>query len=369
MKKFLQVICAVCSIILSLPCCVIAEGNTANAAMEECQVYQILVDVFADPSTHADLVSASTLHNISEKLANGNMALPDNTTSDGTVYTYDLSLQLLELELGSYHSWSIEQKHLFDQLMASIGQLPYCFNLLPPDDDISQDAALELAISEVHVRYGVAQENLRAAEQIIFSYYIADADSPNGMWRINIQIAQGESYSVHVFNGRVIHCAKDQYVSDLEKEYNALCESKGAFFTWSLYDKMIFAQSLPEKLAQAERSSTLLMSETELRAIAEYGFCLPTSDCIDQNAAYELALNAVTNQYTLAEGWESQAEVYYSFFYQPDDGYTWRVIFWKTGVADYPSGVVDLDASSGEVLRIDKNGTKPNEYIPLVDRL
>ena len=45
------------------------------------------------------------------------------------------------------------------------------------------------------------------------------------------------------------------------------------------------------------------------------------------------------------------------------------MIFWKTGSASYPSGVGDLAALTGDIIRIDKNGTMPNEYIPWADRI
>ena len=72
--------------------------------------------------------------------------------------------------------------------------------------------------------------------------------------------------------------------------------------------------------------------------------------------------------YSLPEGWETQSEVYYSFFFKPETGYTWRVIFWKTGNASYPSGVVDMDALTGNVQRVAKTGTMPNEFMPYPDR-
>ena len=295
MNQFMRLASILICLVLGIHSPSSAEDTASISTATNDRIYAILSTVLSDPATHTEFFSDNAYQSVVSQIEAEGFTLSDDFSNQGTLYTYDASMSLLEVEWGPYHFWTIEQKHLFDQLMVSIGQLPYCFNLLPANGDISQEAALELAILEVNDQYGVAQEDLWATEQLIFSYYIADTDSPNGMWRINIQIAQGESFSVHVFNGRVIHCTQDQYISDLEKEYNSLCASKGAFFTWSLYDKMTFAQSLPEKLAQAERSNTLLMSETELRAIADYGFCLPTSDCIDQNAAYELARNAVTD--------------------------------------------------------------------------
>lgn len=95
---------------------------------------------------------------------------------------------------------------------------------------------------------------------------------------------------------------------------------------------------------------------------------MPTAECISQEDAYQIAVTATSQEYGLTEGWKAQSEVYYSFFFKPETGYTWRVIFWKTGNASFPSGVVDMDALTGNVQRVAKNGTMPNEFMPYPDR-
>ena len=56
----------------------------------------------------------------------------------------------------------------------------------------------------------------------------------------------------------------------------------------------------------------------ELDTIAEYGFCLPCDDAVSQEEAYSIAVNSVMHQYGLLKDWDSETEVYYSFFC--DDG-------------------------------------------------
>lgn len=93
--------------------------------------------------------------------------------------------------------------------------------------------------------------------------------------------------------------------------------------------------------------------------------------CTAQAASSQLpeeVLDVLETKWPDWQIWEAQSEVYYSFFFKPETGYTWRVIFWKTGSASYPSGVVDMDALTGAVQRVAKNGTMPNEYIPYPDR-
>ena len=344
------------------------EFDPAPAIESGDRIYVILSSALSDPSTHTELFSDSKYRGIIALIEAEGITIPDELHNQSDVYIYDASMRLLEAEWGPYHSWSIEQKHQFDLLMVSAKQIPYCFNLLPSDTELSQEAALGKALQAISERYGVTVDVTKTPNEVVFSYYLADAKTHKAMWRIGVT-DQDAAYTVHLLDGEVILCKQERMTSNLDLEYDTLCAEKGAFFTWNLEDKMHYAQSLPVKLAAAEKSGTHPMNENDLVAIANYGFCLPTAECISQDDAYQIAVAATSQEYGLPEGWEAQSEVYYSFFFKPETGYTWRVIFWKTGNASYPSGVVDLDALTGDIIRIDKNGTMPNENIPWADRI
>lgn len=369
MKKYTSFLILLCCMMLSLSSAIAAESAEIRSAKETGNIYQILSTVLADPLNHSVTLNEDTFQNITTQIESNGIILSDDVKNQSILYTYDTARILLELEWGPYHFWTIEQKHLFDQLMVSSKQLPYCFDLLPDEQELSKEAALQAALQVINERYGVTIDVQNKQVAVVYSYSLADAKTQNGMWQIGINITESDSYTVHLLKGKAILCQQVHPVSSLEKEYTSLCEERGAFFTWSLEEKMQFAQSLPEKLAAAEQSDTMLMSAIELQEIANYGFCLPTAECITQDAAVQIAATAVTQKYELPVDWEAQAEVYYSFFYKPGSGYTWRVIFWKTGNQAYPSGLVDMDAITGELLRVEKNGSKPNEFIPYVDRL
>ena len=132
---------------------------------------------------------------------------------------------------------------------------------------------------------------------------------------------------------------------------------------------MAYANSLPDKLRIAQEKDEINMSYDELAAIAQYGFSLPGSDDLPQEEITPIALQAVQAAYGLSEGWHVHAEIYYSFFTSQIGESRWRVIIWHTGDSAFPSGIVELNARSGEVLRIAKNGTLPNEYIPYLERI
>ncbi len=104
-------------------------------------------------------------------------------------------------------------------------------------------------------------------------------------------------------------------------------------------------------------------------AFLNMGSAFRARDDLPQEEAKQIALEAVQAAYDLPDDWAANAEIYYSFFATHTGECVWRVILWKTGNTAFPSGIVELNAQSGEVLKLAKNGTLPNEYLPYLDRI
>ena len=280
---------------------------------------------------------------------------------------YDAILDACEQEYGSYYGWNVMQRYRFDSLMVRLGQLPYCINLDPTTDILNQEAALNMALTEIAERFGRAYDT--SDYTVVASYTATQNGSTQGMWRFGVEIANEDFFVVHVLYGNVTYCVKEKKMGALDAEYNELCEERGAFFKWSLYEKMEFAESLPDKLRIAQEENERCMNYNELVAISQYGFGLPDADDIPQEKAKLIALQNVQAKYNLQDDWYVNAEVFYSFFSDKMGGSIWRVIIWKTGNDVFPSGLVELNSETGEVLKIEKNGTTPNEFIPYLDRI
>lgn len=280
---------------------------------------------------------------------------------------YDVAMDILEEILGNYYSWSIEEKALFDQMMVDCGELPFCYNLMPGENEIPQTEAQELAFTEIENRFHPDQSSLDNPLSVDVSYYLAGKPAQKGMWRFGIELDDQSCFEVDVTDGVVTRCQKRLAVDDLEKEYGLLCDQRGAFFKWSLREKMEFADSLPQKLSKARENDTLLRSDLELEAIASYGFCLPTEEALSQEEAKVLAAAAMEEEFHIPA--EDCAETYYSFFWRKSTGYVWRVIFWGTRSEAYTSVVVDMQALTGSILSVKANGHTASEYIPYIERL
>lgn len=336
-------------------------------AIAEDVAFSIIQEELLRQDQTADTIEPEAARSLAAKLMDAGYPISlHNVNGNQPIYKYDFTRTLLQAAWGNAYDWSIEKKHQFDQLMVSLGQLPYCYNLLPGVSELPREKALQIAFSTIQTRYGVSDAELDAAD--VASAYVL-SETGTGMYRFSILTPSGASFSVHVLQGKIALCKKDIVTDDLEKEYTSLCEEKGAFFQWPLWDKMDFAATLPAKLEQANMSGTALMSRSELETIAAYGFCMPTDECITQENALQIAIRATADTYDLEDGWEQNAEIYYSFYYHKNRGYTWRVIFWKAGHPKYTSGIVNVNAVSGEVLRVEKNGAEPNDFIPYIDRL
>ena len=289
----------------------------------------------------------------------------DNSDPDNF---YDAILDACEQEYGNYYGWNVTQRYRFDSLMVRLGQLPYCINLDPTTDILNQEAALNMALSEIAERFGRAYDT--SDYTVVTSYTATQNGSTQGMWRFSVEIANNEDFFVvHVLHGNVTYCMKKKKMGALDAEYYELCEEKGAFFKWSLYDKMEFAKSLLDKLRIAQEENQRCMNYDELVAISQYGFGLPGAGDLPQEKAKLIALQSVQAKYDLPEDWNVNAEIFYSFFSEQMGGSIWRVIIWKTGNDVFPSGLVELNSETGEVLKIEKNGTTPNEFIPYLDRI
>lgn len=337
-----------------------------SAYAEESTAFSIIRQHLLTNESDTSILGEDTISAMIAELAQNGYSVSDREY-EGDAYIYDVTLDILESVLGDYYDWSIEEKHLFDQIMVECGELPYCHNLLPGEGEIAQEDALRIALNEIAERFHPDQSLLDKPSAVYVSYYIADHSAYGGMWRFGIDLENQMSFDVEVTDGSVTRCQQNIVIDDLEKEYTLLCEQRGAFFKWSLQEKMEFADSLPLKLARAKEQDALLMSDIELEAIAAYGFCLPTDESLSQEEAYTTASATMAEEFGIAG--DDCAEIYYSFFFQKEKGYVWRVIFWNTGNTEYTSVIVDMQASTGDILSIKSNGNTASQYIPYIERL
>ena len=351
MKKVLLVLIALVMIVVDCE-----DASAKNNLLEE------LINVVGKTSTSGDFESVREI-----LISFGYQESADEVTFGDNSNTYDAILSICEQEYGSYYGWTVSQRYQFDSLMVMLGQLPYCINLNPEQDNVDQSSALDIALSEIVQRYGDMYKSIDF--DVSVSYCAIEVGSVQGMWCFGIEFLNGDAFSVHVLHGNVIHCTYEKRISNLESEYNELCDKRGAFFKWNLNEKVEYANSLPDKLLIAQAKNETSMSYDELVAISRYGFTMPTDESLQEEVVRLIAIEAVQAEYNLSAEWHANAEIYYSFFSTRSGDHVWRVIIWNTGNNVFPSGIVEMNSKTGEVIRIEKNGTQPHEYIPYLNRI
>ncbi len=289
-----------------------------------------------------------------------------------TVYKYDWCLALLATQLGHFSSWSIENKHQFDEIMVACGQLEECFNQLPSNDSIDQISALALLQTEIMGKYSLSTEYYLSLDMEMS--YVSSQTYPPAVWRFAllsqdrangleaVMSSQGEIVSVEVLSGKALEETADMF-------YQRLTEEKGVFCKWSLEDKAWLSERLSRLIAADERNDIEVLQE--IRVIADHCFCMPPEgEVISQTEATQIAISFVREAYDLPENWETNFEVYYSFFpTEKQEGWIWRITFWKNSIQDYHGGLVEINAVDGSIYNSRANGTSFDTSIPYLDRL
>lgn len=155
--------------ILLLTCLALTSAVAEDAA------FSIIQEELLRQDKMTDLIEPEVANALVTKLEDAGIPISLNAiSSDQPIYKYDFTRMLLQEAWGEYYDWSIEKKHLFDELMVSAGQLPYCYHLLPDASEISQESALRIAFSAIKTRYGVSDTELNAADVTGFLYSIGN---------------------------------------------------------------------------------------------------------------------------------------------------------------------------------------------------
>lgn len=262
---------------------------------------------------------------------------------------------------------TVDGRHLLDAFLAQAHLIPHVYHILPEEGEISQDAAWQLAEETLRSRFGLYFAGMLRNIFVQPHYFSPTGERQDAFWLFHVTMESGETYSIRVKEGKAIQCLKAEQPEALFYAYTKLCDEKGAFFTWTPEEKAAYAARLPEAILSAYLEGQDLSRCKDLLAIAGQGFCLPGKDVMSRTEAQEKALFAVEEAFALKAGWAARAETYYSFFRQ-EDRLVWRVIFWKTGEKELPGAVVDMDAETGDVFRVEHYDATPDS-IPYAERL
>lgn len=262
---------------------------------------------------------------------------------------------------------TVDGRYLLDVFMMEGGLLPHVYHLLPNAEEISRDTAWHLAEEALRMQFQLAFEGTFRNVWVDTHYFSPTGEKQDAFWLFHVKMENGTKYAVQVRAGEVSVCHRLEEEEALFEAYTKLCDEKGAFYTWTPDDKWHYASRLPEEILAAYIEGQDLSCCADLLAIARQGFALPTDDVPAYAEMLEKAEEAVEKALCLPEDWAAKAVIQDSFFCT-EERLTWRVIFIKTGMKECPGAVVEMDAFTGEVFRLERYDGTP-ESIPYVERL
>ena len=262
---------------------------------------------------------------------------------------------------------SVDGRYLLDAFMVDGGLMPHVYHVLPDGDEISRDAAWQLAEEALRTQFALSFAGTFRNIFVETHYFTPTGAKQDAFWLFHVMLENRAKYTIRVQGGEVTLCQRLEKEEALFEAYTKLCDERGAFFTWTLDEKWEYASGLPEAILAAYVEGQDLGRCGDLLAIARQGFSLPINGAMARADALEKARQAVVERFNVEDGWAAQAEVSYSL-YRQGDAFFWRVIFIKTGLKELPGAVVDMNGTDGQWIRVEKYDGTP-ESVPYVERL
>ena len=128
---------------------------TSNPQASDTDIIRIISDFIGESTIEGDTYGREYALEIIDVLEANDYQVPDSLLEDmETIYIFDYLRALCEIEYGNYFDWSVDEKYRFDEWMVEMGQLPYCFNLMPQTNELSQEEAFDLGVDMIKQRYG-----------------------------------------------------------------------------------------------------------------------------------------------------------------------------------------------------------------------
>lgn len=340
-------------------------------AMAECGTKEVAIDILQCNRPYRHTVSEKTM----EAWETGNadaVSFMDVTGEERKtgINKWSAAVQMFQklyFPDDPFFSETLEGRCIRDAFMTEANLIPHSYHVMPGLDEIAHDEAWNLALDAMKTKYNLSFDGLMRNMMVDTHYFSPTGEWKDAFWLFQVKLENGDIYAVQVRNGEVALCQRLEQEEKLFSMYDELCSEKGAFFQWSLEDKVAFAEQLPDLVMNAYIEGQDLGRCGDLLAIAGQGFCLPDATAIEQHQALEHAVKAAGDKFHLQDDWGKEAEIAFSCFRQ-EDKTVWRVIFWKTGNPELPGAVVDMEAETGVPFRVERYDGTP-ESIPYTERL
>ena len=303
---------------------------------------------------------------------------------------------ILEKELGTMNTWSLEQKAWYTEMQIKTGLLTRenddDIYALPQEGDIQPQEAVDIAKTAILEAYGLTEGDLEAHQMdLSFKTHASDWERTKLHYEIAFWKEGGGFYSCAVSRaGRIMESATDEgYLSPKEQAaqrkalandndqeaivllqaYVQAHELWDPFLLWPLEHKKALTDELRPVILENMKENPDYNDQTRI-FWATHTYGLPDDKAISQAEAERLAREQLTAAFGLLEEQARQVDTA-GFFYDVTDTPRWKVSLmvrqnWQAakelGLDTSHQWRVVLDAYTGQVL--ETRLAPPNENTP-----
>jgi len=261
-----------------------------------------LVDWMVEAGIELDEANVAQLHHdgLSED-AKGALALEiiDGyyTARDGVLTSVDI----IAREKGPMEDWSLEDKAWFSEMLAKYqpGEVS-SMNLLPTEEDITREQAIEIMYAYYEKEYGLTRDDFDESKMSVsFSEGAWDDGSRLKAWSMDVWLKSDAEHPMGISilpDGAIRHASAPYTRSWRDDWYDAFMAEN----FWTVEGMYRFAREWTPRAQQIVSGGEKLPHDLRYLLSKKYG--LPTGSDINRDEALALAQNAILS----AEGWTEE---------------------------------------------------------------
>lgn len=223
--------------------------------------------------------------------------------------------RIMTVEKGSFQRWSAEDKAWYSAMKMRLGTIgdEYIY-LLPGDDAISPEKALEIAYQQAMAASSMTLEELKERYDVVWCYlvYAPDYGRKDPEYMIDF-FAKGmdPARCYDISNQGIVTSTLDIPQGFRDEEAIALKEAyvqsnpeiteEMTFSAWPLTAKKYYSENIAPVVLENAVGHEEDYEPIEMLAAAQYQYGLPDEKAISQEAALEIATTAMQQTFNLTE--------------------------------------------------------------------
>lgn len=281
------------------------------------------------------------------------------------------SVDIIAKEKGPIENWSLEDKAWLSEIIGEYDpeSIAMGMNLLPGEDDISQEEALEAFYNYYFTEYGVERSEFLEKTATYF-FGESEFDDGNGpimrrRWVINMMMTDGNDAGAYISTDGEIISATEPYNMQPEWDDQSIRDTQRDEFT-TIEGIYAYEQKWRPVMEQLQANGVDLTNKYLPYFLDGKSYGLPTDDDIPRETATEIARTTIMENREWEEDWFKYCSMREAYRTEDPNGPMYWIVFKRYLAGDlahesYEMGLnafipkvitVKIDAHSGEVAEI-----------------